>query len=60
VSHCCIPVPATLAEELGHLRRIVADMGELVDAAITQATSGLAERDVSLCGRVIGRRRAGQ
>ena len=28
-------------------------MGELVDAAITQATTGLAERDVSLCARVI-------
>src|ERR1700730_11384705 len=42
-----------LAEELTHLRRIVADMGELVDTAITQATSGLAERDASLCARVI-------
>ena len=47
------PHHPTLGAELTHLRRIVADMGELVDAAITQATSGLAERDVSLCARVI-------
>ena len=47
------PNHPTLGAELTHLRRIVADMGELVDAAITQATSGLAERDVSLCARVI-------
>jgi phosphate transport system protein len=47
------PSHLSLNDELTHLRRIVADMGELVDAAITQATSGLAERDVSLCARVI-------
>jgi phosphate transport system protein len=47
------PSQLSLSDELTHLRRIVADMGELVDAAITQATSGLAERDVSLCARVI-------
>ena len=47
------PRHPTLGEELTHLRSIVAEMGELVDTAITQATSGLAERDVSLCARVI-------
>ena len=47
------PNQLLLSDELTHLRRIVADMGELVDTAITQATSGLAERDVSLCARVI-------
>ena len=47
------PRPVTLVDELAHLRRIVADMGELVDAAITQATTGLAARDVSLRARVI-------
>jgi phosphate transport system protein len=47
------PRQASLGDELARLRRIVADMGELVDNAITQATTGLAERDVSLCARVI-------
>ena len=47
------PRHPTLGEELTHLRSIVADMGELVDTAITQATTGLAERDASLCARVI-------
>ena len=32
------PNHPVLADELGHLRRIVADMGELVDSAITQAS----------------------
>jgi phosphate transport system protein len=47
------PHRAILDDELKRLRRIVIDMGELVDGAIILAMRGLTERDVSLCNEVI-------
>jgi len=45
---------AAVDAELHRLRELILTMGDLVDAAISQATLGLVNRDPELCNRVIG------